>query len=209
MAADGAERGNPESASSVGIGAFVGMQIRERRRLLGMTITQLAEASRVSVSNVSKIEIGQVSPSLQTLRMIAQALSTPVHELFRGFDADGKLIHVRGGGGLRVTRPRGKDGMSCEMLINSAGQAGPLEPYIVTLEESLVPQTANISHLGQQFLYMLEGGMTYRYGNREIVVEAGDSLTFDGRTPHGPLRLSGARARYLCVLTHETDSDGD
>ena len=72
------------------VSAFVGLQIRERRRFLGMTISELGQACGISISNLSKIETGSVSPSLQSLDAIARAITLPIHTLFKGFDDEGR-----------------------------------------------------------------------------------------------------------------------
>ena len=67
-----------EDADALDIAAFVGLQIRERRRFLGMTIAEMAKATGISISNLSKIENAQVSPSLASLDAIAIAIGVSV-----------------------------------------------------------------------------------------------------------------------------------
>lgn len=184
--------------------AFVGRQIRERRQRMGMTISELADASGVSTSNLSKIETGQVSPPLQSLDAIAHAISTPIHELFRGYDEEGILYYVAKGKGMEVRRPGNKVGFTSHLLANQGGQSSNIEPYIVTLKKPM-KQGASFSHSGMEFIYMLEGDMQYRYGKRVIDIAEGDALIFDGRTPHGPERISGSLSRYLTILTRDFD----
>ncbi len=188
------------------VGSFVGLQIRERRRFLGMTISELAAASSVSVSNLSKIETGQVSPSLQSLEAIAAALSSPIHTLFRGFDDEGTLFQIPKGKGMIMGRPGKSGGHTYELLANNTGQVSEFQPYLVALEEQS-KQRATFTHNGMEFLYMLDGAMVYRYGTRDIDVEAGDTLIFDGRTPHGPERIVRSPARYLSLLTNRNERD--
>lgn len=178
---------------------FVGAQIRERRMRLGMTIADLATATGLSTSNLSKIETGIVSPSLQSVSAIASAVSLPVHQLFQGYDDEGHMIHVPHGTGLNVQQAPNGTGMICELLVASAGQLRGFQPYVVTLENP-IENHASHAYDGTQFAYVLDGSIVYAYGRREIRLLPGDTLIFDASVPHGPLAVEGDTARYVCVL---------
>jgi transcriptional regulator with XRE-family HTH domain len=62
--------------------ARFGKRLRQIRRYQDLTQEQLAEAIGVSVAFLSNIERGLNAPSFETLEKLAQALRTPVHELF-------------------------------------------------------------------------------------------------------------------------------
>ncbi|WP_424978815.1 helix-turn-helix domain-containing protein [Leisingera sp. S232] len=181
---------------------FVGMQVRERRRFLGMTIAELSSACKISVSNLSKIETAQVSPSLSSLEAIAQALGVPVSFLFQGFKDEGFLVQIPKGQGL-ITERQGKDGgHEYELLTNNAGQVQTVQPFLVTLDE-VGDHRASFNDQATEFLYLLEGKMQYRYGTRKIDLSEGDALIFDGRTAHGPEKVVEAPVRYLAVLVRK------
>ena len=194
-----------QSDENLDLGEFVGLQIRERRRFLGMTISELASASGVSISNLSKIETGQVSPSLQSLEVIAAAISTPIHTLFRGFDDEGTLFQIHKGKGMIMGRPGKRGGHTYELLANNTGQSSEFQAYLVTLEEQ-TRQRATFTHHGMEFLYMLSGAMQYRYAKRIIDVSEGDTLIFDSRTPHGPEKVVQSPARFLTVFANRRDN---
>lgn len=64
----------------------LGRQIKHLRNNLGLTGAEFAASASISASMLSKIETGQISPSLQTLQSIAQALNVPIATLFTGHD---------------------------------------------------------------------------------------------------------------------------
>jgi DNA-binding XRE family transcriptional regulator len=57
----------------------IGERIRELRESRGMTQSQLQNRSRVSRSYLSRIESGQMTPSLGTLEKISEALQVAFH----------------------------------------------------------------------------------------------------------------------------------
>lgn len=58
-----------------------GSYIKELRRSKKLTQKQLAELSQISESMVSKIELGVKSAKIETLKKIANALSTTMDDL--------------------------------------------------------------------------------------------------------------------------------
>jgi transcriptional regulator with XRE-family HTH domain len=199
---------SPDSAnwSHPAVGDFVGAQIRERRKRKGLTISDLSRVTGISKSNLSKIETGTISASLNSLSAIAGALSVRIQDLFKGFDDEGRFIHIPSGDGLVLHQAQSVDGMLCRLLSASAGQFPGFQPYVVTLEVPL-RGAAQITHRGTQVIYMLEGQMRYRYGHRELVVSDGDTAVFDANTPHGPIAILGTKARYFCIVLDVQLSD--
>lgn len=188
-----------EASNDIDVATFVGVQIRDRRRFLGMTIAELASACGISISNLSKIENAQVSPTLQSLGSIASSLGMPIASLFQGYDDEGQLFHIPKGKGMVLERPGKSGGHTYELLANNTGQVTEFQPYLITLEEQS-KQRATFTNNGMEFLYMLSGAMQYRYGTRSIDVQQGDTLIFDGRTPHGPERITESPAQMLVLV---------
>ena len=61
-----------------------GQEIRRRRQALGMTLEQLAEASKLTPNYIGTIENGKRDPSLSTVMALAQGLRLNPGELFGG-----------------------------------------------------------------------------------------------------------------------------
>jgi len=181
---------------------FVGMQVRERRRFLGMTIAELSSVCKISVSNLSKIETAQVSPSLSSLEAISQALGVSVSFLFQGYKDEGFLVQIPKGQGLITERQGKSGGHQYELLTNNAGQVQTVQPFLVTLDE-VGEHRASFNDQATEFLYVLEGSMEYRYGTRLLELSEGDALIFDGKTAHGPDKVTAAPVRYLAVLVRK------
>src|SRR5260370_41558370 len=60
----------------------LGAKIRVIRREKDLSVLDLSNASNISAGMLSKIENGQISPSLSTLQSIANALNVPLSLLF-------------------------------------------------------------------------------------------------------------------------------
>ncbi len=64
------------------LGSEIGGRIRVLRQGKGLTIKQLANRTGLSVSLISKIELGDTSASISTLRKIASALNVRISYFF-------------------------------------------------------------------------------------------------------------------------------
>jgi transcriptional regulator with XRE-family HTH domain len=181
----------------------IGREVRAFRRAQGMTVADLAQATGLSIGMLSKIENGVTSPSLATLQALAHAFSAPITAFFRGYEERREVQHVRAGEHLEIERRGTRAGHQYHLLghIGSNASGVVVEPYLITLtEESDVFPT--FQHDGIELLYMLEGEVTYRHGDRLFLLRPGDSLIFDADARHGPEILNRLPARYLSIIAY-------
>lgn len=192
---------NAPVRGSVSLEATIGVKIRDLRRRLDVTATELAQSAGLSAGMLSKIEHGQISPSLTTLQSLAAALHVPITELFSGFEESRDCSYVRSGTGIRIERRGTKVGHSYDLLGHSI--AGPIavEPYLITLSEDAIPYSA-FQHEGLELIYMLSGKVRYRHVDRSYLLEPGDTLFFDASGSHGPDELLESPMQYLSIIIY-------
>ena len=184
----------------------IGRQVRLLRKKKGWTIAQLAAEMTVSEGMVSKIENGQVSPSLSMLQLLADTLSAPLTTLFQGYEENRPAMHVKAGEGVEAARAGTRAGHHYTLLghLSAQSSAVVVEPYLITLTEAS-DTFETFQHDGMEFLYMLEGCVTYRHGSNLYHLEPGDSLFFDADAPHGPESLRELPARYLSIISYSQE----
>ena len=193
------------AASGNRLEAAIGREVRTFRKKLDMTVTDLAKASGLSPGMLSKIENGVTSPSLVTLDALSKALRVPVTAFFRKYEEERDATFVRAGEGLKIERRGTRAGHQYQMLGHTVGKSLAVEPYLITLtEESDVFPI--FQHDGFEFIYVLEGEVGYRHGDKTYRLTAGDSLFFDADAPHGPEELVGLPIRFLSVIVYSRDS---
>lgn len=188
----------------------IGREVRDLRKSMDMTVADLAGATGLSVGMLSKIENGATSPSLTTLQTLASALGVVVSTFFRRHDERREAVFVRDGEGVDVERRGTRAGHQYRLLGHTASPTGAVvvEPYMITLTEDSDRFPA-FQHGGLEFLYMLEGEVTYRHGDTLYRMTAGDSLYFDADAPHGPEELHRFPIRYLAIISYANDRRGD
>lgn len=185
----------------------IGREVRDFRRQRGMTVAELAEAAGLSVGMLSKIENGVTSPSLTTLQALSAALSVPVTAFFRRFEERREAVHVKAGAAVETERAGTRAGHQYNLLghLGANGSGVVVEPYLITLsaKSDIFP---TFQHEGIELLYMLEGEVSYRHGDRRFHLRPGDSLFFDADAAHGPDDLIRLPIRYLSVISYPQSS---
>ncbi len=183
----------------------IGRQVRHYRKQLDLTITDMSARSGLSAGMMSKIENGNTSPSLATLRALSTALNVPVTALFREFEEQRDATFVKAGHGLTIERRGTRAGHQYQLLGHSVHSDVSVEPYVITLESD-ADVFPIFQHGGVEFIYMLEGCMVYRHLNATYSMAPGDSLFFDSDAPHGPEELVELPVRFLSVMSQSGGS---
>ena len=182
----------------------IGRQVRTYRKKMQITVVDLATQAGLSAGMLSKIENGLTSPSLATLRSLADALKIPVTSLFSSYDEVSDALHVKAGEGLKIERRGTRAGHQYQLLGHSTHPALAVEPYLITITEE-TDVFPRFQHTGLEFLFILEGTVRYRHGDSVYELEVGDSLFFDADKPHGPEQLVNLPLRFLSVISWTRD----
>lgn len=184
----------------------IGREVREFRRKLDMTVADLAKLAKLSAGMLSKIENGMTSPSLATLQALSIALHVPVTAFFRRFEEERDATFVKAGQGLAIERRGTRAGHQYQLLGHTVRKAISVEPYMISLtaKSDVFPL---FQHEGVEFLYMLEGEVSYRHGDKTYTLTPGDSLFFDADVPHGPDELRRMPIRFLSVICYSRSEE--
>ena len=180
----------------------IGATVRRLRTSLGLTLGEVARRANLSAAMLSRLENGGVSPSLESLAALTGALGVPLAQLFGDVGKPrGGAQHVPKGEGLEVVRRGTKRGHTYHLLAADRGPRRVFEPFLVTLNDKseVFP---GFEHPGTEFIYLLEGSLTYRHGDEVHLLKAGDALTFSGEVPHGPEKLLKTPIRMLSVIIY-------
>lgn len=182
----------------------IGRNIRAIRLKLSMTQQQLADACSISKGMISKVENGVVVPAVATLTKIAQAMHVRVSDLIEAenqmpslltmnpFSDDEKFITTNMG--YRIYNP-------------AAGLTDKVsQPILITAQEGQV-KPHQVSHPGEEYIFIFEGEMDFRVGNTDYLLRRGDSLHFDALQPHGITSVKGVVHYLDMFIGHHFEAD--
>jgi transcriptional regulator with XRE-family HTH domain len=164
--------------------------VRERRSL---TLREVAEKAGVSESLVSQIERNRVTPALDTLLALADALDLDLEYLFSDYRRSRPVRIVRAGERSSFTKP----GVLYERLAQAKGRDREgIEAYVITIGPGAKTGSAEYGHPGWELGIVEAGRAEVSTGKERYTLEAGDSLSFRADSPHvvanpgeEPLRL--------------------
>lgn len=178
--------------------ATMGLRIKRARMLRGMTLKELATLAEWSESMLSKVERGLASPSLAALHKLAVVLDTNVGELTSAqapIDTPvmkaGSRTQVAFGGGIVLER----------LVVPGPGLLLQADIHLVPPRESGGQQ---ISHVGEEFGYVLSGSIELRIGDEVHVLGPHDSFHFRSELPHSYRNLGETEARIVWINTPPT-----
>lgn len=196
---------NAAAVSDKTLEQAIGVQVRLLRRRIGITVAELAASSGISGGMLSKIENGQISPSLATLQALALALNVPITNFFSTFEEKRDCSFVKAGSGVVIERRGTKAGHQYSLLGAALGGTLLVEPYLITLHKDAAPFTS-FQHEGTEFIYMLTGEVMYCHGEQSYHLTPGDALLFDSAAPHGPEKLLVQPMTYLSIIAYNRET---
>lgn len=191
--------GEAEARADNHLETAIGRQVRSLRRSLDLTVVELARLAGLSAGMLSKIENGVTSPSLTTLQALARALNAPVTALFAKYDESSAAVLTRAGDAIEMARRGTRYGYRYFHL-GPIGRSFGVEPFLLEIGSAADPMDA-FQHDGWEFLHVLAGRLEWRHGSRQYALGPGDSLSFDGETPHGPSKWIETPIKILLVMT--------
>lgn len=193
--------GSNAPPTDLNLEASIGRRVRALRQRLQLTATDLAAQAGLSPGMLSKIENGGTSPSLSTLRALAEALHVPMTSFFADFEERRDCSFVPAGQGVRIERRGTKTGHHYELLGHSLSGDIVVEPYLIRLDANASTYT-QFQHDGMEFIYMLSGKVIYRHADKLYPLAPGDTLFFDAGALHGPEELVTTPMTYLSIIVY-------
>lgn len=185
----------------------LGRTARRLRESQNLTLADVAGRANISSAMLSRLETGRVSPSLETIVALSQALGVTASVLMQRVGADdGGAQLIRAGEGLETVRSGTRRGHTYHLLAAQRGPRKIFEPFLVTLNDrsEVFP---GFQHPGVEFIHMLSGILHYRHGRHIYVLKPGDTLTFRGDVAHGPERLEKVPIRMLSLILYAGTED--
>lgn len=175
----------------------IGEIIKKIRKNKGLTLDSLANRTGLSKGYLSKLERGLKSPPISTLSKISMALGVEMSVFFSPQTIQPKLTIVRPEERSKITRDGSSFGYYYESLARDFYHKS-IEPFVMTLTPD--PNELNtFSHEGEEMIFVLEGRISFTYGQEVFVCEKGDCLYFDASTEHRGDCLDG-EAKALVVI---------
>ncbi len=159
------------------------------RDALELSPEEVAESCGIDTATYLNYESGNYDIPISFIQNLASKLGVQVPELLFGTSPRMSVYYVtRSGQGARVER---EEAYSYESLAEGFTDR-VMHPFKVTLQPGDNTSAKPNTHEGQEFNYVLSGREELHIGGKTIVLNPGDSITFNAQLPH-----------YLQALDHK------
>jgi transcriptional regulator with XRE-family HTH domain len=167
-----------------------GQRLRAKRRLRNMTLKQLSEKTKLSVSMLSEIERGVAQPSMSSLKRISQVMG------FSFFDFEDEDAYTP----KAVAQPAERQAYITDIKVVKANERKKLmdpkrSPYLYELLTPDFKRMFEVLYLswepgfssgpdaiqdppGEKFVFVLKGSVEYRIGDTVVQLDEGDSVYY-------------------------------
>jgi len=173
----------------------VGRRIREIRTKRGLSLRALEDLAGLSTNAISLIERGDNSPTVSSLHSLASALAVPITAFFEQHDDGGRVIHLK-----HDHRPTSE---TAGVRMENLGCGLPhqqIEPFLMTIEPGGSSTSSEITHPGEEFVYVQSGALVCTINGQEYNLEEGDSLLFLATQPHFYRNQTSVEAQILIIF---------
>lgn len=179
----------------------LGERVRDLRKARGWTLEQAATQAGLARSTLSKIENGQMSPTYEALKKLAEGLAISVPQLFT------PPSKAQVSGRMAVTKQGEGQGHATatyehELLAGHLTRKQML-PYRARIRARDVEEFDGwVRHDGEEFLYVLTGVVRlYTEFYEPVDLRRGDSAYYDASMGHNVISLSEEDATILWVTS--------
>jgi len=193
----------------------LGKRLRSFREKKTLSVKALSSKTGVSPDQLEEFEKDLQVPRIADLIKIAKALEINVADIFRErhfFKADGKKTAsqktyeiIRSSEQLRVspltepTKSSVKDYLYTPLTMPSDDKH--LDAYLLDIPPHQVKRKeSDLTHPGEEFLYVIEGKIKMMVDGDEFDMETGDSIFIRSQYPHALWNPFDTMARALSVV---------
>jgi transcriptional regulator with XRE-family HTH domain len=179
----------------------IGPKIRTLRKAKKLGLVQLGEHSGLSPGLLSKIERGQIVPTLPTLLRIALVFGVGLEHFFAPEDTP-EIAVARRADRLRLPDRPGKAPPSYFFESLDFPAADPsMDAYLAEFPAGAPPSEPH-EHEGVELVYLIRGRLAVEIGERTVELAEGDAVHFDSGIPHR-YRAAGEPGATAIVVVHD------
>jgi transcriptional regulator with XRE-family HTH domain len=186
----------------VGIDSYrIGPKIRGLRSKKLLSLVELGEHTGLSASLLSKIERGQLVPTLPTLHRIAQVFGVGLEHFFVDTSERPTVAVVRKKDRLRL--PNRPDEESPAYFFESLDfpvTDRKMEAYYAEFKAHAKPMQPH-QHAGAEIIYVVTGQLVVNIDGDDTMLGQGDSIYFDSSFPHSYRQHGRAVCSAVVVVT--------
>ena len=179
----------------------IGAAIRRLRQERQLSLRDLSRLTDFSIGFLSQVERGPSSLAITSLEKVANALGTDMASL-----VSAEVPQSEGHPLPHVTRADDADEITVDgsrrtyVLLSGRAPGRVLEPILMIVQPTESVEEP-YGHDGEEFLYVLSGGLVYVVAGSEYRLGPGDSIHLKSDVPHTIFNDGEEPAKAVFVVT--------
>ena len=174
----------------------IGKKMQAFRAKRGMSIREVSQQAGVTPSMLSQIERGLVNPSINTLKMISQALEMPMFLFFK--EEGAKEMVVRRDKRKTIGHPEQADVL---YSLLTPDVTGSIEFCMMEIPPRSGSESVAQSHSGEEVAYVLDGPVEIAVDETVYTLESGDSIRIPAMGVHNWVNHMDTPAKVIFAVT--------
>ncbi|UCE64314.1 MAG: FAD-binding protein [Nitrospirota bacterium] len=170
-----------------------GVKVKKLRESHDFTVEALAEATGQSPDFIEKVERDEITPPVSFLLRFAGALQVNPGTFLRREEK------------TMIRNQRAREFMKrtqnySYQTLSPGAESDHLRAFMITIEPKQTHKPVAYKHDGEEFIFVMEGGLRLTLGNKAHHLKPGESIHFNSDTPHKLKSTSNEMTRCLVVL---------
>ena len=187
----------------------IGKLLRERRAHHQWTLAEMARLTGISVSTLSKIENGLISPTYDKILQLCRGLNVEIADLLEPVSTSAERPEIVL---ARRSISRNFDGQRIDLSFYSYSYLCSdvahkrIVPIYIDVRASTPEQMGELtSHVGEEYILVLSGKLRlFTQFYESVDLGAGDSIYMDSTMKHGFMTLGEEACRLLVTCSSAT-----
>ncbi|KQC11740.1 MAG: hypothetical protein APR62_09185 [Smithella sp. SDB] len=167
-----------------------GTKLRKLREAKSLSIEVLAHDTGYPADFLNGIEEGKTPPPVAVVLQLSRVLKVGMDQLQESKEASRrrKISHKK-----RVAS-------YAYAPLTLSGAEKHLRAYLVTIDPETEHKGVEYHHEGEEFIYVLQGGLTIQVGRNTSTLKKGECINFDSSLSHKLSNPTHEKAELLVVI---------
>lgn len=169
-----------------------GRRIRTLREEKGITLEALSRETGYPANVLEDVEEGKVAPPVALVLQLGRTFKMDIEQVE---SSQGKEATKK-----RVKSHKKRVASYAYTPLTRPGEEKHLRAYLVTIDPETGHKGVEYHHEGEEFVFVLSGGLKIQVGQNTTVLKKGGSITFDSSLHHALSNPTGEKAELLVVI---------
>mgnify|MGYP000721655751 CR=1 FL=1 len=170
-------------------------RLKSKRKQKQFSLQALADHADVSKSLISKIENGQVQPTIETACRIAEGLNSSLSEMFQ-IEKAGSVVHHSAEQQFSID-----DGEHLKKIMSPSVRNACIEIFHENLDSGArIKPTTYFD--ADKYILSLNGGLSVKTKDSTYALREGDCLHLEKQVEHSLKNRNGSEVKFITIIHH-------